>query len=196
MSKVYQAILLEESDRNLHKFVWWNDPKEPLTDYRVTRVTFGVAASCFAANMAVKHNAIQNEQQFPLAAQAFKGAFYVDDGLTGADNTDEAIHLREELQQLFNKGHFTLRKWNSSDPTVLTSIPAELRDTQDVLCISEFEHNSATTLGVKWDAKSDVFHIHNPADCASRGLLPSQLMVHELWWDGPPWVSLNHREWP
>ena len=36
----------------------------------------------------------------------------------------------------------------------------------------------------------------NPADCASRGLLPSQLMVHDLWWDGPPWVSLNHEEWP
>ena len=49
--------------------------------------------------------------------------------------------------------------WNSSDPTVLKSIPAELRDAQDVLCISEFEHNSATTLEVKWDAKSDVFHI-------------------------------------
>ena len=125
----------------------------------MARVTFGVAASCFAANMAVKHNAIQHEQQFPLAAQAVKEAFYVDDGLTGADNTVEAIHLREELQQLFNKGHFTLRKWNSSDPTVLKSIPAELRDAQDVLCISEFEHNSATTLGVKWDAKSDVFHI-------------------------------------
>ena len=36
----------------------------------------------------------------------------------------------------------------------------------------------------------------NPADCASRGLLPSQLTVHDLWWDGPPWVSLNHEEWP
>ena len=125
----------------------------------MTRVTFGVAASCFAANMAVKHNAIQHEQQFPLEARAVKEAFYVDDGLTGADNTDEAIHLREELQQLFNKGHFTLRKWNSSDPTVFKSIPAELSDAQNVLCISELEHNSAIMLGVKWDAKSDVFHI-------------------------------------
>ena len=89
----------------------------------MTRVTFGMAASCFAANKAVKHNAIQHEQQFPLAAQAVKEAY----GLTGADNTDEAIHLREELQQLFNKGHFTLRKWNLSDPTVLKSILAERR---------------------------------------------------------------------
>ncbi|KMQ84706.1 integrase core domain protein, partial [Lasius niger] len=28
----------------------------------------------------------------------------------------------------------------------------------------------------------------NPADCASRGLLPSDLVNHELWWNGPPFL--------
>lgn len=32
----------------------------------------------------------------------------------------------------------------------------------------------------------------NPADCASRGLTPSQLKEHPLWWQGPTWLkSLN-----
>ncbi|XP_028171605.1 uncharacterized protein LOC114360928 [Ostrinia furnacalis] len=29
----------------------------------------------------------------------------------------------------------------------------------------------------------------NPADCASRGITPSQLLQHSLWWQGPAWLS-------
>jgi hypothetical protein len=28
----------------------------------------------------------------------------------------------------------------------------------------------------------------NPADCASRGITPSELINHPLWWSGPPWL--------
>lgn len=28
----------------------------------------------------------------------------------------------------------------------------------------------------------------NPTDCASRGLAPSELVNHKLWWRGPPWL--------
>ena len=30
--------------------------------------------------------------------------------------------------------------------------------------------------------------LENPADCASRGLLPNELVKHSLWWEGPPWL--------
>lgn len=36
----------------------------------------------------------------------------------------------------------------------------------------------------------------NPADCASRGLLPSELPNHKLWWDGPPWLKQPNDTWP
>lgn len=35
----------------------------------------------------------------------------------------------------------------------------------------------------------------NPADCASRGLMPSQLVNHKLWWKGPQWLSLPNDQW-
>lgn len=49
------------------------------------RVTFGVCASSFIANMCVKQNALDHSLQYPLAAKAVDNAFYVNDGVTGAD---------------------------------------------------------------------------------------------------------------
>ena len=36
----------------------------------------------------------------------------------------------------------------------------------------------------------------NPADFASRGLLPQELVGKDLWWDGPPWLRLSPSQWP
>ena len=92
----------------------------------MTRVTFGVSASSFAANMAVKHNALDFAMEHPQAANVLKKSFYVDDGLTGADSVQEAIELQGELQDLFSKGGFLLRKWNSSNPSVLQHLSTDL----------------------------------------------------------------------
>uniref|UniRef100_A0A8D9DS55 Integrase catalytic domain-containing protein n=2 Tax=Cacopsylla melanoneura TaxID=428564 RepID=A0A8D9DS55_9HEMI len=43
------------------------------------------------------------------------------------------------------------------------------------------------------------FHVStevNPADCASRGLLPDQIVQHHLWWNGPSFLSLPKEKWP
>ena len=72
---MYRAVELSPSDRDLHRFVWRSSPSEVLKDYRMTRVTFGVSASSFAANMCVKQNAINNAIKFPLAAKATEESF-------------------------------------------------------------------------------------------------------------------------
>ncbi|XP_076302047.1 uncharacterized protein LOC143220243 [Lasioglossum baleicum] len=36
----------------------------------------------------------------------------------------------------------------------------------------------------------------NPADCASRGILPSELRDHAIWWHGPPWLGRSPLHWP
>lgn len=36
----------------------------------------------------------------------------------------------------------------------------------------------------------------NPADWASRGLMPEQLIHHDLWWKGPPWLKNESYTWP
>ncbi|XP_051864223.1 uncharacterized protein LOC127566243 [Drosophila albomicans] len=48
------------------------------------------------------------------------------------------------------------------------------------------------------DAKnwSHVRSEHNPADLASRGVLPQELIRNPLWWHGPEWLHLPSDQWP
>ena len=38
--------------------------------------------------------------------------------------------------------------------------------------------------------------VENPADCISRGLFPKELVLHNLWWNGPQWLCSPQSEWP
>ena len=94
VSKMYRAIQLANMDKDLHRFVWRQSPNELLKDYRMTRATFGVSSSVFVANMAVKQNALDYAEEFPMALQAVQESFYVDDCLSGADSVEEAVQLQ------------------------------------------------------------------------------------------------------
>jgi hypothetical protein len=95
---MYRAVELAMSDRGLHRFVWDRTPKNLCRqDYRMTRVTFGVSVSSFAANMAVKQNTIDHAHEYPLAAEVVK-SFYVDDCLSGVVNTVSHMMLRQQLR--------------------------------------------------------------------------------------------------
>ena len=43
---------------------------------------------------------------------------------------------------------------------------------------------------------SHVESADNLADCSSRGLFPSELIRHELWWNSPDWLRSLPTQWP
>ena len=196
VSKMYRAVELIPADRDLHRFVWRNDPQDNLLDYRMTRVTFGVSASSFAANVAVKQNALQldHAMEYPLAAKCVDTSFYVDDGLTGADSVQEAIELQSQLQNLFTKGGFLLRKWNASDPRAIQHLPAELKDmkhTQEMPATDDY----TKTLGIQWNTLKDCFKLYvrspPPQDTLTkRGLVSDVAKTFDaLGWFSPSTIK-------
>ena len=146
--------LLSPEDRDMHRFVWWADQTSPLTDYQMTRVTFGVAASPFAAVQSLQQTAEDFGQELPLAKHHVLHSFYVDDVLAGAKTPQEAAQLALDLRSLFTKGGFDLRKWQFCSTQVMDAIPANLHEPSQIKDISDIDaHQKA--LGMHWDANND-----------------------------------------
>ena len=80
--------------------LYGKSPKDPILDYRMTCVTFGVSASSFISNMAIKQNAYDHANEYLLAAKVVHESFYMDDSLTGADIIEDAQKLQQQLQDL------------------------------------------------------------------------------------------------
>jgi hypothetical protein len=162
----------------------------------MTRATFGVSASSFAANMSVRQNAVQLALKFPRVLKVVTDSFYVDDGLTGADTVPEAVSLQQELQCAFEIGGFTLHKWNSSDPLVLQHVPAELCDARTTQDISEVG-SSTKALGLEWDVASDCFHLTiaewPPSGTVTKRALASDIAktFDVMGWFAPTIISMK-----
>ena len=152
---MYGTVLVPEHQRDLHWFVWRDDPQQPLKDYKMTRLTFCVSASPFAAIIAMRQNTMDHQRKYPLPAQAVMNDFYVDNSLDWADSIDEAIKVRTEMQELFELGEFVLRKWKLSELAVLAQIPRELVSSQSTQSL-DIDHYTKV-LGMEWNATSNFF---------------------------------------
>ena len=161
ISKMYMEVLLSSPDRQFHRFLWHPTPDQPIKDYCMDRVTFGVAASPYLAVRTLQQAAEDHGLHYPVASWHIINSFYVDDLLGGADTEDQAIALFEELREILSKGGFQLRKWRSSSAKVLKHIPDELLEplpTQDLLDKHSASYPKA--LGVAWDSKKDTMATH------------------------------------
>ena len=101
------------------------------------------------------------KDEFPLAAEIVHSTFYVDDCLTGGSSLSEALNIREELNSLLSKFGMTLRKWQSNNKKLLSSIPESLCKSSD-LCISTEISSCAKILVISWDIVADVFRVIVP----------------------------------
>ena len=197
ISKMYREVKLCKEDKDLHRFVWKENPASPIKDYRMTRVTFGVSASPFLAIRTLHQTAADHGEDYPKATQHIKDSFYVDDFLGGADNVEEAVQLFHDLRTVLQKGGFDLRKWRSSSPNVLSNIPADLHEV-DPLKTSTATHVSthSKALGLRWDSTSDVISpaisSHKLISPTRRGLVSAVFKTYDvLGWIAPTILQMK-----
>ena len=80
---------------------------------------------------------------------------YVDDVLAGSHTLNDAKKAQNELIIVLESAGFPLRKWISNTADLLTHLPKDHLLDADLLTLSE--SNNAKTLGIRWNAKEDVF---------------------------------------
>jgi hypothetical protein len=155
IEKMYRQISMDSADANLQRIVWRPAPNLPIQDYKLETVTYGTAAAPFHATRTLQELAFQESVSLPLAAEVALQDFYVDDLMSGASSTSQALDLQKQLLDLLKRGGMNLRKWSSNCPALLESLPLELRETQLPFKI-ELEEG-IKTLGLHWNPVSDSF---------------------------------------
>ena len=161
IEKMILQIKLRRGDQNAHRFLWRKTEDEDLKAYCMTRVTFGDMCSPFLPISTVQNHAQHHHSEYPKAADEVSENMYVDDLLTGAEDAENAVQLKNDLRNLLNSGGFKLTKWASNSDKVMKSIPPQERAQQSVICDESEEDiekmsNLLKVLGVSWDIKEDL----------------------------------------
>ena len=116
-----------ELDKSCLRFLWRPTVNEPVQIYEYQRHFFGAKSSPTYANYALKRVAIDNEDEFPIAAKTIQNNFYMDDFIKSVDTPEEAIKIFKQLQPLLSKHGFELKKRITNSEVVTNAIPEDLR---------------------------------------------------------------------
>lgn len=180
IKQMYRQILITESHRDYHRILWRFSPNDPVQDFHLNTVTYGVSSAPFLAIRSLIQLADDEKERFPLASAILAKDTYVDDVVCGCDSLDEARRLQSQLISLLKCGGFELRKWASNQPTLLNNIPPDHCQTN---CLS-FDNDDVTVkiLGLKWLPTSDTFFYEiAPIDrpCTKRTILSEMAKVFD-----------------
>ena len=167
VSEMFLQVSLREADRRYHRFLWSKSPNDPAVVYEFCRVVFGMRASPYLAGRAIKATAEKFEHNFASETQrAIDESLYVDDLLHSSKTVENAVQLRQEIQQLLQQGGFHIRKWICNSSDVMSTIPPAEHAPNSSRCIVEHDDPAfvATqkTLGVSWSAEHDYFTFMYP----------------------------------
>ncbi|XP_073811867.1 uncharacterized protein [Musca autumnalis] len=137
------------------RILFRDSPQDPIQDYELQTVTFGVNCAPFLAIRSLHQLADDTESEFPLAAHILRKCMYVDDVMAGAHDLHTARAQRDQLISALSSAKFELRKWTSNNMSLLSRFSAD--ELVDAQVLSFFECSSSKPLGIRWNAHSDVF---------------------------------------
>ncbi|XP_038107029.1 uncharacterized protein LOC119766512 [Culex quinquefasciatus] len=158
IEKMFRQILVHPSDQPLQRILWRDDPALPLKELQLLTVTYGTNSAPFLSTRVLQQLADDEEHQFPLAAQALRRDFYVDNLLSGSD--DESALTASCKHQ-----------------AVLAAIPPELHEKS---AIRDLDHEaSVTTLGLRWEPNTD-FLLFKPPHWKESPVLTKRVIASQV----------------
>ena len=126
-------------------------------EYRMVKHVFGATSSPSCANFCLQKTAsIYGGKYDEEVSKAVKRNMYVDDLMKSVNNTERAIVIAPQLQELLQRGGFKLTKWLSNDREVLMTIPESER-ARSVVNLDIDELPTETALRLKWNVEEDAF---------------------------------------
>ncbi|GBM97524.1 hypothetical protein AVEN_73475-1, partial [Araneus ventricosus] len=145
----FLQIALNESDRDVLRFMWWKDgdPQNTVT-YRHCRVVFGISCRPFLLAAVLNHVLDQVEEPLRNLAMKLKYSLYVDNCVASVDSVSDLEHFRTETQRILKTAKFDLRGWKNN---FLPEMEETVQDSSGAV-----EEKEVSVLGLTWDREEDT----------------------------------------
>ncbi|XP_018405678.1 PREDICTED: uncharacterized protein LOC108782026 [Cyphomyrmex costatus] len=209
ITRMYRHVLIEPTQRSLQRILWRERPEDPIIEYQLNTITYGMTASAFLAIRCLFSLAEEHQSIYPEAANIIKDHMYVDDLLFGAPTREKAIRLATDVSHILAAGCFELRKWISNDPETIANIDKS-NCVHDIIKIGGNE--STKTLGLSWSSAKDelvyqievepgleptkrfvsamIARIYDPLGLLGPSIIIVKMILQQLWrsklsWDDP-----------
>lgn len=205
IKQMYRQILINPDHRDYQRILWRFSPSEPVRDFVLNTVTYGVSSAPYLAIRTLIELASREQARFPRAAKILESDFYVDDLVTGCQSIEEAQSIQQELTDLLSLGGFDLRKWATNRPEMLSNLPdavcqlnARSFDADHTIKILGFRWcpstdnfsytvNSTERKCTKRTILSEIAKVFDPLGLLSPLTLFAKQLIQELWSLGLQW---------
>ncbi|CAK1549334.1 unnamed protein product [Leptosia nina] len=212
IKEMFLQVKIREEDRDSLRFLWRDNEKAPVKEYRMTSVIFGAASLPCTAIYVKNKNAQEYQEEFPEAARAIERNHYMDDYLQSFHSIEDCKRVSREVDAVHKKACFELRGWASNKIETINSEGAEEVDLGD---------SEEKTLGLRWLTRSDEIAFRNqfrripdevasgvktptkrevtgavmstfdPLGLISPILIQGKKLIQHVWRSGNRWVEKN-----
>ncbi|XP_011858966.1 PREDICTED: uncharacterized protein LOC105556478 [Vollenhovia emeryi] len=196
--KMFRQIQLRDDQRDLQRILWRSDWSQPIKEYRLNTITYGLATAPFLAIRCLHEVAYQHEQESPFISNIILNDFYVDDLLTGGDTIEQVKIIKKEISRILLTGRFPLRKWNSNTPAIIIDeIENTSADDQpigdEVKTLGHYWNPLDDVLRYKINTKSDntritkrtllslISQIYDPLGLVGPACIRAKIILQQLW---------------
>lgn len=209
IKQMFRQINVNALDWNHQRVIWRDAPSDPLQEYIITVVTWGMTSAGFNAVRALRQCAVDEQHRFPTGSKIALKDFYFDDLLTGADEESELMNAYHEITDLLSAGKFELAKWTTNSPMLTAEIkkaqPTEVDVPIECGILGMRWIQEPDMLRIKVDAKlndigneqltkrkimSATAQIYDPSGLVMPVVVTGKILQQDLWrsgvdWDGP-----------
>ncbi|XP_049302953.1 uncharacterized protein LOC125776112 [Bactrocera dorsalis] len=155
IEKMYRQVYVAKEDTDYQRIVWRSNPADPVRDYRLLRVTYGVASASHLAVKSLHRAALNASNASKDVIEVIMSDFYMDDLLSGADTFDELALLQKNVSHALSESGFELRKWGTNSQMLRDMIPHASKQISHLLA----DGDQIRTLGTIWHTNNDWLSI-------------------------------------
>ncbi|XP_031632022.1 uncharacterized protein LOC116346230 [Contarinia nasturtii] len=216
IKKMFNQVRINRQQWNLQRIFWRENRHDPIREYWLTVVTFGLTSSAHLAVRTTVQAAREAKKSYPAAAKAIEDDYYMDDCTSGASTEKKAFELAKNMHRILKGAGFNLCQWKSNSVELLKELGSDLHETSMVFS----EEEDSSILGLKWLMRKDQFtfevktpliegeltkrkmvscvaKLYDPNGYISPVIIAGRIMIRDLWKIGIDWdqnVPLENKE--